>query len=294
MESATTSLIIATPSSHNRPRFWIRIVVIILLLGAVSPGEKSQAETSDRQPDTSEPSLREAAERYDSFPEPTSSVGRCRGCHQIDAFLSHPVNIAPTMDVPASLPLDYGRISCLTCHDSRVEQEGHASDPSRPGLIRDNQSRVTLCTSCHKNASESYQDMHATSLSRAHLMSRTEGSTSDSHTWPGRLDHESSTCLSCHDGSVASDVGHTPEGASSLPRFANMPFGSHPIGIDYQITNQDPHVAPLKPRSSLDSRIRLFNNQLGCGSCHSPYSPLKNILVMSNQRSALCLTCHDY
>lgn len=264
------------------------------LLGITFSGGNSRAETGDVQRDTPEPSFRAISPRSDVFPEPVNSVGRCLICHQIDDYLSHPINVMPSMNVPENLPLDYGRISCLTCHDSRVEQADHQSDPSRPGLLRDNQSGATLCASCHNAASAESRNMHAISLNQAHLMRTTPGDTTDAHTWPGSLDRESSTCLSCHDGSVASDIGHQSGVSIIASRRSGKPDKSHPIGIVYENTRHDPRFAPLKPKSSLDARIRLFNNQLGCGSCHSPYSPLENLLVMSNQGSSLCLTCHDY
>ncbi|MHC4317018.1 MAG: cytochrome c3 family protein [Planctomycetota bacterium] len=49
----------------------------------------------------------------------------------------------------------------------------------------------------------------------------------------------------------------------------------------------------LKPAASLDRRIRLFDNRVGCGSCHSPFADDEALLVMSNLRSRLCLSCHE-
>jgi len=52
-------------------------------------------------------------------------------------------------------------------------------------------------------------------------------------------------------------------------------------------------MSPLKPAEMLDERIRLFDSRVGCGTCHSLYSKRAALLVMSNSRSNLCLSCHD-
>jgi predicted CXXCH cytochrome family protein len=49
----------------------------------------------------------------------------------------------------------------------------------------------------------------------------------------------------------------------------------------------------LRPESALDRRVRLFDRRVGCGSCHSPYAEGRALLVMSNVRSRLCLSCHE-
>ncbi len=108
------------------------------------------------------------------------------------------------------------------------------------------------------------------------------------------LDLESTNCLSCHDGSVARDIGHTsePDGRGGLIR--TMASVEHPIGIPYRLTDPQDADGELRPASMLDHRIRLFDNQVGCGSCHSLYSTRPSRLVMSNDRSRLCLSCHMY
>jgi len=47
------------------------------------------------------------------------------------------------------------------------------------------------------------------------------------------------------------------------------------------------------PRELLDDRIRLPGGEVSCRSCHSLYSPHEGHLVIPNDRSRLCLSCHD-
>jgi predicted CXXCH cytochrome family protein len=41
-------------------------------------------------------------------------------------------------------------------------------------------------------------------------------------------------------------------------------------------------------------RVRLPDGRIECVSCHDPHNTagIDKLLVMSNRRSALCLTCH--
>lgn len=214
---------------------------------------------------------------------------RCLDCHQIDAVFSHPVGIAPSMHVPAHLPLDNGRVSCLTCHDATAE--GHA-DPARARgpMLRQAAAGASLCAQCHDPLDRTGPGAHAAGLVRAHLH------------WPGKapaglagarsaLDVESTACMSCHDGTIAADAG-----AWILrPRPGAMPMQDHPVGVVYgRVRPASSEFGPLVDASRLDHRIRLFDGVVGCGSCHSVYSPREHLLVKSNLRSDLCLSCHVY
>lgn len=109
----------------------------------------------------------------------------------------------------------------------------------------------------------------------------------------GNLDAESTTCLTCHDGSVARGVGI---GIDEQPGSIGDHARSHTIGTIYKdhrsaAFGQTPF--PMYPASTLNPRLRLFDGKLGCGSCHSPYAREDKLLVMSNTRSKLCLSCHQ-
>ncbi|MCA9285954.1 MAG: hypothetical protein KDA22_12095, partial [Phycisphaerales bacterium] len=106
------------------------------------------------------------------------------------------------------------------------------------------------------------------------------------------LDAESVSCVGCHDGSVAFDATFgLPTGQHA--RVAAQSMGnSHPIGVPYRTPDDWPSGAGLRSRFELDRRLRLFDDRLGCGTCHSVYSSRERLLVMSNDRSAMCLSCH--
>jgi predicted CXXCH cytochrome family protein len=47
-----------------------------------------------------------------------------------------------------------------------------------------------------------------------------------------------------------------------------------------------------KSGASFNSKMIFVNGRVGCLTCHNPLNPEKSHLVMSDYRSALCLTCH--
>ena len=188
---------------------------------------------------------------------------RCASCHQFEPVLSHPIGMAPAH--PHSLPLVNGRISCGTCHDAPAT---HGSEADRVGV------RSTprgLCLECHDSKTQDHANSGAI---RAHLGREGQGSRGSA-----ALDAESSSCLSCHDEALAQASPHLSE--------------SHPIGPKARLDRGDlvGDVRLAQP-DSIDRRVRVFGQAVGCGSCHSLYSQYDNLLVMSNRKSRLCLTCH--
>lgn len=103
-------------------------------------------------------------------------------------------------------------------------------------------------------------------------------------------------CLGCHDGTVGTSM---ISGAHALLAGVRGGFYApgdyawrdHPIGIPYRGDGRD-----LRPESFVTKagRIRLPDGAVECISCHDPHneSGVPKMLVMSNRRSALCLTCH--
>lgn len=205
---------------------------------------------------------------------------RCEECHTFDDGFSHPVNIVPGMRVPAGLPLESGRMSCLTCHDPAAPHGRGAGDMLRPTATG-----VSLCAECHTQSDQRTRSVHGFGLETAHYRT---GKSQDAHTFGiGRLDKESETCMGCHDGTTASDAG-----SHALPGFSMADRSDHPIGITYRQTNKGSEFRLVDP-NRLDKRVRLFDQAVGCGSCHSPYSKQDDLLVMSNVQSRLCMACHQ-
>jgi predicted CXXCH cytochrome family protein len=201
---------------------------------------------------------------------------------------SHPVGVVPQMDVPPDLPLDKaGRVTCTTCHDT--SQVGTARPEAAFGLRR-SPGGGGLCQACHRAQPGSETRLsHAIMIGSAHgggdstTMSRTAFA-------PGIADSRSMQCMGCHDGSIAESDNMA---LTSGPTASGHTLGvTHPIGVDYAATAMARRA--FQPASSLQrGAVRLVDGKVGCTSCHSPYSMHAKLLVMSNDRSGLCLSCHQ-
>ncbi len=203
----------------------------------------------------------------------------CSACHRFEGVHSHPVNIR-ALEVPgSSLPLQDGRLTCLTCHDAGVD---HATGRAPVGVRGG--SAAALCVTCHSGGDGGTKAMHAAAIGRAHLSHKRE---TGSRAFGG-LDAESAMCVSCHDGASAKEAG-----SHSVRMMSSELLADHPIGVKLMATERtrggDFRIASP---GSIDRRIRLFDGNLGCGSCHSAYSKEPHLLVMNNRGSKMCLSCH--
>ncbi len=120
----------------------------------------------------------------------------------------------------------------------------------------------------------------------------------------GAPDASSKLCLSCHDGTVALDnFGGTTNGTNFISGSAD--FGTdlsndHPISFTYDaaLATADGELEdPTTASSGLGGTITadmLLGGQLECASCHDVHNStgLANLLLINNNNSDLCLTCH--
>jgi len=121
----------------------------------------------------------------------------------------------------------------------------------------------------------------------------------------GQPSGASKLCLSCHDGTVAlgmvasrplpipmqGGVTTLPPGRSNLGTDLS---DDHPVSFTYDAALAAAN-GQLRDPAALDPRIRLEQgNQLQCTACHDPHdNRFGKFLVMDNNASALCVTCHD-
>ncbi len=102
-------------------------------------------------------------------------------------------------------------------------------------------------------------------------------------------------CLGCHDGVTAADVytaSHAVTVAEPLRRtgLGGRGLRSHPVGVKYPGPRSDYHPAAAVEASGL----HLPGGRIQCTTCHDAHNTrgFDGFLWISNQRSALCLTCH--
>ncbi len=223
-------------------------------------------------------------------------ASRCTDCHTYDPLFSHPVDMVPpaSMNIPANFPLTNGQLTCATCHTGSPDAHASGRQSFDAGLGLE-ATGFGLCIACHDTSSYAFEDLHAISIGRAHLgQSRIGRSTTRPFALQALdlLDTETDTCLTCHDGAMAKSSGRL-SGIFPSGSIFDTGVAEHPIGPYRYSEHLDPD-GDLTPIAMLDRRVRLFDDQVGCGSCHSVYSEESNLLVMSNQGSQLCLSCHQY
>lgn len=215
------------------------------------------------------------------------------GCHDFDPFLNHPVGIRPKGTVPANMPLDnHSHITCLTCHNEPNSLDNPNCTDIGPERSLRRPTGMQFCSTCHvKMGDTMLEQSHWQFSTRAHLgsINPQAASSGDSKQLIGDIDTESRMCLTCHEDITVTIPAYNETLQQKRARWRKMK--DHPIGIDYEHTalrKISRYNFPL-----INERIRLFNGKLGCGSCHSPYSQIKNNLVNPNLRGALCRMCHN-
>ena len=84
------------------------------------------------------------------------------------------------------------------------------------------------------------------------------------------------SCLSCHDGSIGSNIG--------------VGHGYHPVGTDYADAMYRRPAAVL--RISPPPELVLVNGKVECTTCHDGGSREPSFTALPMNRSALCFACH--
>jgi predicted CXXCH cytochrome family protein len=200
----------------------------------------------------------------------------------------HPVDIRPQfVTIPADMPVSRsGELTCSTCHD--VHADYFTPYGTSTHFLRRQEAGKAFCKICHRSL-DIPRSGHKASLTEAHFRSQYIVTSSSME-----LDPMSKNCISCHDGSFAKSATIMAGSWTHQRNFVRNDRGSHPIGMNYETTRMSKAKSKtdLKPIHAVDRRIRFFDGRVGCGSCHDPYSTLHKKLVMSDEHSKLCLSCH--
>lgn len=210
-------------------------------------------------------------------------------CHDNDPMLNHPVGVTAPAGVRGQMyPRGSGRITCITCHVPAGESSA-MTDSNRPSgvLMRPDSD---LCASCHlRMNSAGSRRGHWRFSTKAHLGEINPlGGGQDAIEIPfGRIDDESMACLNCHDDVTVTIPGENETRQEQVARWAGMQ--DHPIGMDYRALAGGQTAFFNYPVPASD-HVRLFDDRVGCGSCHSLYARRSNFTVAD--RGELCRKCH--
>ena len=201
----------------------------------------------------------------------------------------HPYDVRPqTAIIPEDMPLDqYGNLTCTTCHD--IHSSYFTPYETMSHFLRRYDLGTNFCEACHPKSSSSRRG-HKTSLGQAHATFGPKYKALDND---NMLDPVSMNCLSCHDGSAATNVSNGDTFALHASSLMKFDGGEHPIGVNYEMARFGNRKLALKPMDIVDGRIQFFDGKVGCCSCHNPYSQIEKMLVMSDKGSNLCFACHE-
>lgn len=106
-----------------------------------------------------------------------------------------------------------------------------------------------------------------------------------------RLDPISFGCVTCHDGATApGKEPHIKSGPAGWNISMSGGGSSHPVGMRYaEYAGDSRNYIPM---GAVSTEVTFIQGKVGCLSCHDMLNPLKNHLVMSNDNSNLCFSCH--
>lgn len=148
-----------------------------------------------------------------------------------------------------------------------------------------------LCLPCH---------MPHITAAQAPLLVKRSAATTPTRAYgtpAGELNEASLVCLSCHDGTVARDV-YAGTHAMSWAELSSAGIApgrtrltNHPVGTGYPVGDPKYHSAEAVQAGQ---RIHLPDGRIQCTTCHDPHNTQRHagMLVISNDRSRLCLSCH--
>ncbi len=203
----------------------------------------------------------------------------CLECHAMAAgtVTPHPcfVPIAGAVSGNASgLPLDDGKMTCLTCH------AGHGPEPDPAGAARFflRVDAPDLCARCHK-ANGQWDRPHAYYADTIHGGTRlapvpvAEGATGDPL---------SQRCALCHAGD------EPPEGIRR-PTVAIEATHSHPLS-----RYGEHQRGAYNPPEQVDPAVRLVDGKVSCATCHRLQGHADYLLSKTRRRGELCMACHDF
>ena len=106
-------------------------------------------------------------------------------------------------------------------------------------------------------------------------------------------------CLSCHDGTVATDSYGGTEGTAFITGSANVGTdlsGNHPVGITWSHQTVEGCGTQCHDLSNgtFTYEVAFYDGKVECASCHDPHNNTvePHMLRVTLAGSELCLYCH--
>lgn len=200
-------------------------------------------------------------------------TGACAACHpSARNYQAHPTDLLPKVRLPGDMLLVDGMFTCVSCH------EVHARNGAARGgyFLRRKVSGKPFCLICHDVDDRGHLFIGATHGGQFQI--------SDTRT---RIDPITLLCIQCHDDRISSLESEV--GAGTWSHFSGGL--NHPIGVSYRDSYRK-NPRDYVPPNMIREGVELFDGKIGCGTCHNRFAGKDFMLVMSNERSRLCFSCH--
>jgi len=177
----------------------------------------------------------------------------------------HPVGMTPSSEVviPPEMPLYDGLVTCVTCHDSSLQEGGEGRFSVRnvnPDFLRGGYTvRNEFCFRCHR--SEFYGQMNAHS---------------QVDPW-GSIREQS--CLFCHTSLPnrkvmgIENVGFDEESIDEYCTICHEGYeGGHPVGGKHLVEPSDEMLEVIEEAvNRIGVKLPLYNGKITCATCHNPH-----------------------
>jgi hypothetical protein len=212
----------------------------------------------------------------------------------------HPVGMVPSSNVviPPEMPLNEGKITCVTCHDSSLQEGGEEKfsvGKENPDFLRGGYTvRNEFCFRCHR--SEHYGQMNAHS---------------QLDEW-GLIKEQS--CLFCHTSLPnrkvigIENVGFDDESIDEYCTCCHDGFDrGHPVGGNHLVEPSEAMLVVIEGAAEkIGVKLPLYNNRVTCATCHNPHEAgviehkaaakgagnKKRLRLSGDNIMMICLGCH--
>jgi predicted CXXCH cytochrome family protein len=209
------------------------------------------------KPEKSNAQLREDGDR-------NKLCNRCHGSEYARPDI-HPVGIIPSQHirVPAGMPLQNGKLSCETCHNTLLQmgrpKKYNPSDKNSHFLRRNQISRLSFCFLCHTE--ETYKRLNPHNQLNAQ----------------GEIQEE--TCLFCH--ASIPDVNFIGPEKVSFKVYNPDEYCigchhgftvNHPAGVHHLVKPPAKILAAIQTSvQRIGVELPLFKGLIVCATCHNPH-----------------------
>lgn len=177
----------------------------------------------------------------------------------------HPVGIVPShnVQIPLDMPLSDGRLTCVTCHDSSLQEGGEgkfSAGSENPKFLRGGYTvRNEFCFRCHRQ--ELYGQLNA------HSQLDPWGSVKDQ------------SCLFCHTSLPnrkvlgIENVGFNDESIDEYCTCCHEGFDrNHPVGGDHLVIPSEEVLKIIEQSPQrIGVKLPLYNDTVTCATCHNPH-----------------------